>query len=96
MLLTIVLLLILAVLLFYKKENIILSILCRILTGVYIVLNKNENCETIKDFKIVTFHFWDKFHVDHMFISCSIFFIFLQNLKAYIFVGHLKTICPVF
>ena len=73
MLLTIVLLLTLAGLLFHKKENIILSILCRISTGVYIILNKRENCETIKDFKIVTLPFRDKFHVDHMFTSCSIF-----------------------
>ena len=85
MLLTIVLLLILAVLFFHKKENIILSILCRMFTGVYIVLNKKENCETIKDFKIVTFPFRDKLHVDHMFTSCSIFLFSLQNLKAYIF-----------
>ena len=96
MLLTIVLLLTLAGLLFHKKENIILSILCRISTGVYIVLNKKENCETIKDFKIVTLPFRDKFRVDHMFTSCSIFLFCLQNLKAYIFGGHLRTICPVF
>ena len=80
MLLTMVLLLILAVFLFHKKENIILSILSRISTGVYIVLNKKENCETIKDFKIVTFPFRDKFHVDHMFTSCSIFFYFLFKM----------------
>ena len=82
MLLTAVLLLILAVFFFHKHENIILSILCRIFTGVNIVLNKKENCETIKDFKIVTFPFRDKFCVDHMYTSCSIFFIFSSIFKS--------------
>ena len=94
MLLTIILLLILAVLLFHKKRKyIILSILCRISAAVYSVLNKKVNCETIKDFKIVTFPFMDKFCVDNMFTSCSIFF-FSSKFKSLHFCGSFENHMP--